>query len=74
MGPVDGSRTVTIFARTSWRAMMTRAARWLGSASYLQKWLILGALIGTMAGVGAVVFYEVLLASTHFFLAAPVNL
>ncbi len=68
MGPVDGSCTVTIFARTSWRAMMTRAARWLGSASYLQKWLILGALIGTMAGVGAIVFYEALLASTHFFL------
>ncbi len=48
--------------------MMTRAARWLGSASYLQKWLILGLLIGTMAGVGAIVFYEALLASTHFFL------
>jgi H+/Cl- antiporter ClcA/CBS domain-containing protein len=47
---------------------MTRSSRWLGSASYLQKWLILGVLIGTMAGVGAVVFYEALLACTHFFL------
>jgi H+/Cl- antiporter ClcA/CBS domain-containing protein len=47
---------------------MTRASRWLGAASYLQKWLILGALIGTMAGVGAVVFYEALEACTHFFL------
>ncbi len=47
---------------------MTRASRWLGGASYLQKWLILGALIGAMAGVGAIVFYEALLACTHFFL------
>ena len=47
---------------------MTRSSQWLGNASYLQKWLILGVLIGTMAGVGAVVFYEALLACTHFFL------
>jgi H+/Cl- antiporter ClcA/CBS domain-containing protein len=47
---------------------MTRASRWLAEATYLQKWLILGALIGTMAGIGAIVFYEALLACTHFFL------
>jgi H+/Cl- antiporter ClcA/CBS domain-containing protein len=47
---------------------MTRSSRWLGGASYLQKWLILGVLIGTMAGIGAIVFYEALLACTHFFL------
>ncbi len=47
---------------------MTRASRWLGGASYLQKWLILGLLIGAMAGAGAIVFYEALLACTHFFL------
>ena len=47
---------------------MTRAGRWVGDASYLQKWLVLGVLIGTMAGIGAVVFYEALLACTHFFL------
>ncbi len=47
---------------------MARSSRWLGNASYLQKWLILGVLIGTMAGIGAVVFYEALLACTHFFL------
>ena len=57
-----------IFARTSWRAAMTRSSRWLSGASYLQKWLILGVLIGTMAGIGAIVFYEALLACTHFFL------
>ena len=59
---------MTVFRRTSWRATMTSTSRWLGDASYLQKWLILGALIGTMAGVGAIVFYEALLACTHFFL------
>jgi len=47
---------------------MARAGRWIGAASYLQKWLVLGVLIGTMAGIGAVVFYEALLACTHFFL------
>ena len=59
---------MTIVGRTAWRAAMTRAGRWLDDATYLQKWLILGVLIGTMAGVGAIVFYESLLAATHFFL------
>ena len=59
---------MTIVARTSWRAAMTRAGRWIGDASYLQRWLVLGVLIGTMAGIGAVVFYEALVACTHFFL------
>jgi chloride channel protein, CIC family len=57
-----------VSSRTSWRATMTRSSRWLDQASYLKKWLILGVLIGTMAGVGAVVFYEALLACTHLFL------
>lgn len=59
---------MTIFRRTSWRAVMARTSRWLSGTSYLQKWLVLGVLIGTMAGVGAIVFYEALLACTHFFL------
>ena len=41
---------------------MTKSSRWVGGASYLKKWLILGVLIGTMAGIGAIVFYEALLA------------
>jgi H+/Cl- antiporter ClcA/CBS domain-containing protein len=36
--------------------------------SYLAKWLILASVIGVIAGLGAVVFYEALSASTHFFL------
>ncbi len=47
---------------------MARASRWLSHATYLKKWLVLGVLIGTMAGLGAIVFYEVLLACTHLFL------
>ncbi len=47
---------------------MTGVSRWLAGASYLQKWLVLGILIGSMAGVGAIVFYEALLVCTHFFL------
>jgi len=41
--------------------------------SYLQKWLILGSLIGVAAGVGALVFYEALLLATHFFLGVLVG-
>lgn len=47
---------------------MTRTSRWLSGTSYLQRWLVLGVLIGSMAGVGAIVFYEALLACTHLFL------
>ena len=47
---------------------MARASRWLAGASYLQKWLVLGVLIGAMAGTGAIVFYEALLGATHLFL------
>jgi CIC family chloride channel protein len=52
-------------ARTTLR---TRASRWLVGASYVQKWLVLGILIGVIAGLGAVVFYEALVLATHFFL------
>lgn len=47
---------------------MARTSRWLSGTSYLQKWLVLGVLIGTTAGVGAIIFYEALLACTHLFL------
>jgi H+/Cl- antiporter ClcA/CBS domain-containing protein len=50
------------------RSFQGRAARWFASASYGRKWLVLGALIGIIAGLGAVVFYEALRAATHLFL------
>jgi H+/Cl- antiporter ClcA/predicted transcriptional regulator len=40
----------------------------VGSASYLKKWSVLGVVIGAVAGLGAIVFYEALVVSTHFFL------
>ena len=62
------SESMSLFRRTSWHALMTRAARWLSGTSYLQRWLVLGVLIGATAGVGAIVFYEALMVCTHFFL------
>ena len=38
------------------------------SMSYLPKWLILATVIGIIAGLGAVLFYEALTLATHFFL------
>ncbi|HEX3795203.1 MAG TPA: chloride channel protein [Acidimicrobiales bacterium] len=40
----------------------------MASASYLQKWIVLGVVIGAVAGAGAIIFYEALVLSTHFFL------
>lgn len=45
-------------------ALVTR----IRATSYLPKWLILASLIGVIAGLGAVVFYEALTSATHFFL------
>jgi H+/Cl- antiporter ClcA len=45
----------------------TRLRQLLG-ASYLRKWLVLGALIGVIAGLGAVAFISALQWGTHFLL------
>ena len=47
-------------------------ARLLGS--YFQKWIILGALIGIVAGLGAIVFFEAIDLATRFFLGTLVDL
>jgi H+/Cl- antiporter ClcA/predicted transcriptional regulator len=44
--------------------------RQLLGASYLRKWLVLGALIGVVAGLGAVAFISALQWGTHFLLGA----
>ena len=55
--------------RAVWvRYLSARAARWVASASYLKKWTVLGVVIGAVAGLGAIVFYEALVACTHLFL------
>jgi H+/Cl- antiporter ClcA len=46
------------------------AARRLLGRSYLRKWVVLGAVIGTVAGLGAVVFIELLQEGTHLLLGA----
>jgi hypothetical protein len=50
------------------RRMEGRAGAWVKSLPYLPKWLVLGGVIGVIAGLGAIVFYETLSLATHFFL------
>ena len=68
MGPVDDAEAPHP-SRAVWaRSVSAGAARWVAAASYLKKWIVLGVIIGAVAGCGAIVFYEALVASTHFFL------
>ncbi|HEY1653304.1 MAG TPA: chloride channel protein [Acidimicrobiales bacterium] len=50
------------------REYAAAVGRWIRSASYLQRWIVLGVAIGAIAGLGAVAFYEALRLCTHFFL------
>ena len=50
------------------RSYQARASTGLGSTSYTRKWLILGVVIGIVAGLGAVVFYEALRFANYVFL------
>lgn len=45
-----------------------RFGRFVGNLEYLQKWLLLGIVIGVVAGLGAVVFYLALRYTSHFLL------
>jgi CIC family chloride channel protein len=54
--------------RLAGRRLTGRALAGVRSAPYLRKWLILGALIGVVAGLGAVVFYDGLRLATHVLL------
>ena len=42
--------------------------RRIRAAKYLRKWVVLGALIGVVGGLGAIAFYTALELATHFFL------
>ena len=44
------------------------ARRRVRSASYLRKWVVLGAAIGVAGGLGAILFYTALEVATHLFL------
>ncbi|HET9092409.1 MAG TPA: chloride channel protein, partial [Acidimicrobiales bacterium] len=70
MGPVSGATGVPATAR---RRVLSGRLRAVGSnffatTSFNKKWLVLGTLIGVIAGFGAVVFYEALSFATHIFL------
>ena len=54
--------------RVSWRRTFAGLGARVNGLSYLPKWLVLATLIGVIAGLGAVVFYEALSLSTQFFL------
>lgn len=54
--------------RVETRRLSGRAGAWVKSLPYLPKWLVLGGVIGAIAGLGAIVFYEALTLATHFFL------
>ncbi|MFZ1063524.1 MAG: chloride channel protein [Acidimicrobiales bacterium] len=51
-----------------WRNLQVRAGRWVANATYTQKWLVLGTIVGVIAGLGAVVFYESLRLATYVLL------
>ena len=69
MGPVSqGGQTARPRGRVWGRALAARSGRWLSGRSYLTKWIVLGVVIGVVAGLGAIVFYEALSLCTHFFL------
>lgn len=50
------------------RSLAAAAGRWVAETSYVRRWIVLGVVIGVIAGLGAVVFYEALKAATHLFL------
>ena len=64
MGPM---RTAEAAALAS-RRLTGRALAGVRSAPYLRKWLVLGTLIGVVAGLGAVVFFDGLRLASHLLL------
>lgn len=54
--------------RSNWRLAGSRLGGSLNASSYWVKWLILGSLIGVIAGLGAILFYEALVLATHLLL------
>ncbi|HZD65683.1 MAG TPA: chloride channel protein, partial [Acidimicrobiales bacterium] len=66
---MTGLRTeLPVSVRTRLRGLATGLARWVRTTTYLRKWLFLGCLLGVIAGLGAVAFYESLTLATHLFL------
>jgi chloride channel protein, CIC family len=68
MGPVDRSLGGPATRDARLRRLQLGVGQWLRSATYTQKWLILGTTIGVVAGLGAVVFYDALRLASYVFL------
>jgi chloride channel protein, CIC family len=51
-----------------WRSLAAAAGSWIRHTSYVRRWVVLGTLIGVIAGCGAVVFYAALQLASHLFL------
>ncbi len=65
--------TAAALRPSAWRAVGSRVGGLVNSSDYWVKWLILGAMIGVIAGLGAVVFYESLAYATKLFLGILVG-
>jgi CIC family chloride channel protein len=63
--PADSTARAVL---TRWRSAASSAGTRVNALSYLPKWLLLGAVIGVIAGLGAIVFYAALREATHLFL------
>jgi CIC family chloride channel protein len=48
--------------------MVAKIAGWVTTTTYLRRWLVLGSAIGLIAGLGAIVFYDLLGFATHVLL------
>ena len=54
--------------------LLRRLRRQVRSAAYLRKWVVLGAVIGVISGLGAALFFLALEAGTRFFLGTLAGL
>jgi CIC family chloride channel protein len=57
-----------VTAKARWRRAVGALGSRVNAMSYLAKWMILAPVIGIIAGLGAMTFYEALRVSTHLFL------
>jgi H+/Cl- antiporter ClcA len=59
---------VTTIRAAGLETRLRSVRRRVRSASYLRKWVVLGAVIGVVGGIGAIAFYTTLELATHVFL------
>ncbi len=66
--PATPVRATVMAGRPGWRHLASAFSARINSMSYLVRWLVLATVIGSVAGAGAIVFYEALRLATDFFL------